>query len=60
MAEGTQISDSLEVAAIAVATRLKTPLQIEQHLKLALEEGTTLRKASYSGNCGVHFVEGHE
>lgn len=39
MAEGTQIHDSLEVAAIdLLATRLKTPLQIEQHLKLALEE----------------------
>ncbi len=39
MAEGRLIHDSLEVAAIdLLATRLKTPLQIEQHLKLALEE----------------------
>lgn len=39
-AEGIQVHQVLEAAAIdLLATSLKTPLQIEQHLTLALEEG---------------------
>jgi len=54
MAEGI-IHDSLEVAIDLFATRLKTP-QIEQHLKLALEEAYHVGESSDSGNCGVDFV----
>jgi len=39
-AEGVQVDQVLEASAIdMLATRLRTPLQIEQHLTLALEEG---------------------
>lgn len=39
VAEGTAISDMIEDAAVELlANRLKTPLQIEQHLTLAFEE----------------------
>lgn len=51
--EGTQIGDILEAEATdLLATRLKTPLQLEQHLTLALEAGVPLRrKASYNSDC---------
>lgn len=38
--DGVEIDDVLEPAAVdLLATRLRTPLQIEQHLTLALETG---------------------
>lgn len=48
--EGTQIGDILEAEAIdLLATRLRTPLQIEQHLTLAFEAAYQLGEKPVQG-----------